>query len=178
MNHGPRTLKLGKWCPGADSNHRHADFQSAALPTELPGLRQAYIARTAAAKPAAGNGIAARPLRVQREKQGRGVTGRVRYPPRNGPSPRQAIRRLCRRPIPPPEWHSFPETSGQDRYPRIAANRTDAGCGHLSRHVPPPARRRSGRSGCQPVKSSRGLSQGGGHGPRRNNRRHRPVKQC
>ena len=26
-----------KWCPGADSNHRHADFQSAALPTELPG---------------------------------------------------------------------------------------------------------------------------------------------
>ena len=27
----------GKWCPGADSNHRHADFQSAALPTELPG---------------------------------------------------------------------------------------------------------------------------------------------
>ena len=37
MHHGPRTLKLGKWCPGADSNHRHADFQSAALPTELPG---------------------------------------------------------------------------------------------------------------------------------------------
>ena len=29
-----------RWCPGADSNHRHADFQSAALPTELPGLRQ------------------------------------------------------------------------------------------------------------------------------------------
>ena len=28
---------LEKWCPGADSNHRHADFQSAALPTELPG---------------------------------------------------------------------------------------------------------------------------------------------
>ena len=27
----------GKWCPGADSNHRHADFQSAALPTELSG---------------------------------------------------------------------------------------------------------------------------------------------
>ncbi len=25
------------WCPGADLNHRHADFQSAALPTELPG---------------------------------------------------------------------------------------------------------------------------------------------
>ena len=27
----------GVWCPGAESNHRHADFQSAALPTELPG---------------------------------------------------------------------------------------------------------------------------------------------
>src|ERR1700733_4081508 len=27
----------GAWCPGAELNHRHADFQSAALPTELPG---------------------------------------------------------------------------------------------------------------------------------------------
>jgi transposase-like protein len=26
-----------KWCPEADLNHRHADFQSAALPTELSG---------------------------------------------------------------------------------------------------------------------------------------------
>jgi hypothetical protein len=25
------------WCPGAESNHRHCDFQSHALPTELPG---------------------------------------------------------------------------------------------------------------------------------------------
>ena len=33
----PRIFELGKWCPGADLNHRHADFQSAALPTELPG---------------------------------------------------------------------------------------------------------------------------------------------
>ena len=27
-----------RWCPGADLNHRHGDFQSPALPTELPGL--------------------------------------------------------------------------------------------------------------------------------------------
>ena len=28
---------LEKWCPGAESNHRHADFQSAALPLSYPG---------------------------------------------------------------------------------------------------------------------------------------------
>ena len=28
-----------RWCPDAESNHGHADFQSAALPTELSGLR-------------------------------------------------------------------------------------------------------------------------------------------
>ena len=30
-------------CPGAGSNHRHVDFQSTALPTELPG-QQGQIA--------------------------------------------------------------------------------------------------------------------------------------
>jgi hypothetical protein len=30
-------IKDLKWCPEADLNHRHADFQSAALPTELSG---------------------------------------------------------------------------------------------------------------------------------------------
>ena len=29
--------KSKKWCPRAESNHRHEDFQSSALPTELPG---------------------------------------------------------------------------------------------------------------------------------------------
>jgi hypothetical protein len=28
-----------EWWPGSESNQRHADFQSAALPTELPGQR-------------------------------------------------------------------------------------------------------------------------------------------
>ena len=29
--------RQNQWCPGAESNHRHCDFQSHALPTELPG---------------------------------------------------------------------------------------------------------------------------------------------
>ena len=32
-----RRTKGLEWCPEADLNHRHADFQSAALPTELSG---------------------------------------------------------------------------------------------------------------------------------------------
>ncbi len=36
----PRVRKsVQEWCPGAGSNHRHCDFQSHALPTELPGRR-------------------------------------------------------------------------------------------------------------------------------------------
>ena len=34
-----------KWCPEADSNHRHKDFQSFALPTELPGHKVTYVDR-------------------------------------------------------------------------------------------------------------------------------------
>ena len=39
------------WWPGAESNCRHADFQSAALPTELPGLGAEIV--TATCKPKA-----------------------------------------------------------------------------------------------------------------------------
>src|SRR5713101_6225880 len=31
--------RTDRWCPGAELNHRHRDFQSRALPTELPGRR-------------------------------------------------------------------------------------------------------------------------------------------
>ena len=31
--------KTPEKCPGAESNHRHEDLQSPALPTELPGHR-------------------------------------------------------------------------------------------------------------------------------------------
>ena len=31
------------WCPEAESNHRHEDFQSSALPTELSGLKEGAI---------------------------------------------------------------------------------------------------------------------------------------
>ena len=31
------------WCPGAESNRRHEDFQSSALPTELPGLAKEML---------------------------------------------------------------------------------------------------------------------------------------
>ena len=29
-----------EWCPRADLNHRHADFQSAALPLSYSGIRK------------------------------------------------------------------------------------------------------------------------------------------
>ena len=35
----PASVRGGliRWCPGTESNRRHEDFQSSALPTELPG---------------------------------------------------------------------------------------------------------------------------------------------
>ena len=30
------------WCPGADLNHRHEDFQSTALPLSYPGKEKRY----------------------------------------------------------------------------------------------------------------------------------------
>ena len=39
----PHKVRLfSRWWPGAESNCRHADFQSAALPTELPGRNSIF----------------------------------------------------------------------------------------------------------------------------------------
>ena len=38
---------LRKWCPGAESNHRHEDFQSTALPLSYPGTGMASCHRVA-----------------------------------------------------------------------------------------------------------------------------------
>ncbi len=38
-----RSSRVREWWPGSDSNQRHADFQSAALPTELPGQRERLV---------------------------------------------------------------------------------------------------------------------------------------
>jgi hypothetical protein len=35
--HTAQSPTMSAWCPGAELNHRHCDFQSHALPTELPG---------------------------------------------------------------------------------------------------------------------------------------------
>ena len=34
-----KRLSVEQWCPGADLNHRHEDFQSTALPLSYPGVQ-------------------------------------------------------------------------------------------------------------------------------------------
>ena len=77
VDHGPQAPSIaaarmavtcGLGLNGAmGSNHRHADFQSAALPTELPGLPAGGTACEDLPKPAEANGITACQHAVQRE---------------------------------------------------------------------------------------------------------------
>ena len=54
---GANSAAEGKWCLGADSNHRHADFQSAALPAELSRPRPKGGANHLGAHLAAGSRV-------------------------------------------------------------------------------------------------------------------------
>src|SRR5690606_28371947 len=65
----PRRLLIS-WCPESESNQRHADFQSAALPTELSG-RPLDRGRDT---PRGGRGRLALGLRVSRARAIRGAT--------------------------------------------------------------------------------------------------------
>src|SRR5215210_5156037 len=53
------------WCPGAGSNHRHCDFQSHALPTELPGPTHTHRSAHRATRPLAAAPIAVQTFAVQ-----------------------------------------------------------------------------------------------------------------
>ena len=75
------------WWPGSESNQRHADFQSAALPTELPGRRWkgAYLtSRALGASRTIPEAPSAPGLRAVRAADGVGRQGRSprrRQPP-------------------------------------------------------------------------------------------------
>ena len=44
-------MKRFEWCPEVESNHRHKDFQSFALPTELSGHFYVDISRDCVLNP-------------------------------------------------------------------------------------------------------------------------------
>ena len=65
-----RDFRCLMWCPGAESNHRHRDFQSRALPTELPGRRP----RRCGGSQSAGRYRGSPPVCPARGEPHRGVT--------------------------------------------------------------------------------------------------------
>ena len=140
---------LEKWCPGAESNHRHADFQSAALPTELPGLVRRQLYRGALrACPAA-------PRRVRRS--GRTLDRRAHSLFRLVGSGRRscscaAARRGRRQPVSAASdrpgapacryWRSPPSARAPGAHPRAAAPRGSPASARRPRSGPAPARER------------------------------------
>ena len=126
-----------KWCPGAELNHRHRDFQSRALPTELPGRRTPPERRGEQSARV----IEARFRAVHRRSCGdfqpAGTTsGPLRRTPSSGvrgtvctitPCRRAAVRApapASRHPIPPPGSRMCRRTSDAGRRPCSARNRT------------------------------------------------------
>jgi hypothetical protein len=63
---GGESTQKKEWCPEAESNHRHGDFQSPALPTELSGHWESGAvtywgrAKKARIKPAGAAGVKGR----------------------------------------------------------------------------------------------------------------------
>src|SRR6056297_3321831 len=99
-----------KWCPGAESNHRHEDFQSTALPLSYPGMGNASAfgcaclrrARTACPEGLAKFSMWFRPLFFRLFESALDIFGVLR---------RDRI--------------ITPQTISPDPHPRSASNRTD-----------------------------------------------------
>src|SRR5436190_14178739 len=70
--------RFSEW-PGAESNRRHRDFQSRALPTELPGPQDGQYSRMDGVKEAERGGCSAGGERGDRLRMARG--GRAEYGP-------------------------------------------------------------------------------------------------
>ena len=124
-----KQLPRRRWCPGAGSNHRHCDFQSHALPTELPGRRPERCPGRApvyseARLPCPATGGFSRPQIRQTET------------PQNPPDSRtsalseQSCRPISARPHHPrrhtraPEWHKTPTATDSDRRPGNVPSKT------------------------------------------------------
>lgn len=158
-----------KWCPGAESNHRHCDFQSHALPTELPGhpceARRASVGARRYRGMAAGCPADKRSCRPEifAGARGGGKTGRRRL---SWPCRRQARRRARARepkrggrvdatapataPCLPPIWSE----------PRMYRQRDRAGGGIRAMRPaesPDPSMRRSAAR-CLPMRERRAFS--------------------
>ena len=101
-----------RWCPGAESNHRHCDFQSHALPTELPGPMFGHLGTSRTTTGRVGAACLAHPAPSIKPRYSRAMPR-----PANPADPRQA-------PAAAPEPGKPRPTNGRDRRRRSAASRT------------------------------------------------------